>query len=361
MSPSGHGRESTARPAALVVDQSHATRPFVERQVDDLLAHRDNAKSRSDDRMRSRGPDIGKPAGLARLEGGKWRSHGTENRWAANGGPRGIRFAVEHELQQDPHLSSLYRCDVTNVFGQGQYQVRFDWGIQGADAISAGADVIVVVDVLSFCTTVELAATLGVEVVPCAPEDASGVASRFGAVLVGARGVGASLSPVSITAESVAGIDRIAVASPNGSRLSAALGEQPALVVAGSLRNAAAVARWALDQQGGKGDRFTVAVVGAGEARQDGTLRFALEDLLGAGAIIDALAEVGIDYCSPEAAAAAAAYTALRNATGHLVGASASGRELIDRGFRADIDLAIALNASGTVPVLREFVFRAEC
>jgi 2-phosphosulfolactate phosphatase len=249
---------------------------------------------------------------------------------------------------------------VTDGFGQGQYQVRFDWGIQGADAVGVGADVVVVVDVLSFTTTVERATTLGLEVVPCAPADARELAESHGAVLVGQRGVGVSLSPSSITPESVAGLTRVAIPSPNGSRIAAALADQPALVVAGSLRNAAAIARWALAQQGDKGDRFTVAVIGAGETRADDTLRFAVEDLLGAGAIIDALAEVGIDYCSPEAATAAAAYTGLRNATGHLIGASSSGRELTERGFRADIDVAIEIDASGTVPVLREFTFRAE-
>ena len=65
----------------------------------------------------------------------------------------------------------------------------------------------------------------------------------------------------------------------------------------------------------------------AGATRADGGERFAVEDLLAAGAVIDALAEVGIDHNSPEAAAAAAAYTGLRRATRHLLSASASARE----------------------------------
>jgi 2-phosphosulfolactate phosphatase len=251
---------------------------------------------------------------------------------------------------------------VTNVYGQEQYQVRLDWGIQGADAIGDNADVIIVVDVLCFSTTVVLATALGVEVVPAAPEDAREIARKTDAVLGARRGEGSglSLSPSSVTAESTSASGRIVIPSINGSRLVAALADQPALVVAGSLRNAAAIARWAVRQQGDKGDRFTVAVIAAGEVRADETLRFALEDYLGAGAIIDALAEVGIDYCSPEAAGAAAAFTGLRNATGHLIGASATGRELTADGFRADIDLAIDIDASETVPVLREFGFRAE-
>jgi len=66
---------------------------------------------------------------------------------------------------------------------------------------------------------------------------------------------------------------------------------------------------------------------GSGAPRADGTLRFAVEDLLAAGAIIDALSTAGIDHQSPEAAAAASAYTGLKNATRHLISASASSRE----------------------------------
>jgi 2-phosphosulfolactate phosphatase len=249
---------------------------------------------------------------------------------------------------------------MTSAFGQSQYQVRFDWGIQGMDAVAADADVVVVVDVLSFSTTVELAVTHGVDVLPSAPDTAAALAKERRATLAGARGIGPGLSPASITAESLVGVDRLVLPSLNGSRLVAAIRDSRAQVVAGCLRNAVAVARWALLQQGDKGDRFVIAVIGAGEEREDGTLRFALEDLLGAGAVIDALAEVGIDYCSPEAAAAASAFTGLRNATGHLIGASASGRELSERGFRGDIDLAIELNASDTVPVFREFAFSSQ-
>jgi 2-phosphosulfolactate phosphatase len=185
-------------------------------------------------------------------------------------------------------LGSVVR--VSSGIEQGQYQVRFEWGVEGARAIGVGADVLVLIDLLS-----------------------------------------------------------------GGPGLAPSLDANEAVVVEGSLRNCAAVARWALERQAGKGDRFTVAVVAAGEAREGGDTRFALEDLLGAGAIIDALASVGIDYCSPEAAAAAAAFTGLRNATGHLIGASTSGRAVALKDGRAQIDYAIDVNSSDEVPILREF------
>ena len=95
-----------------------------------------------------------------------------------------------------------------------------------------------------------------------------------------------------------------------------------------TLEEAAEIAAVALRRQAELGGRFVIAVVAAGAVRDDGSLRFAVEDLLAAGAVIDALAAAGIDHQSPEAAAAASAYLGLKNATRHLISASASSREL---------------------------------
>jgi hypothetical protein len=103
-----------------------------------------------------------------------------------------------------------------------------------------------------------------------------------------------------------------------------------------TLEQAEEVADWALAEQERLGGRFRIAVVAAGASRPDGSLRFAVEDLLAAGAIIEAIAGRGIDHQSPEAAAAAAAYVGLRRATKHLVSASVSGRELRERDAAAE-------------------------
>jgi len=136
---------------------------------------------------------------------------------------------------------------------------------------------------------------------------------RFDWAAAGAESIGDG-------ADAVVWVDQLAATE-------VAVAQHP-LVVSGSIQNRAAVARWVLDRQAERGDRFTVAVVAAGERRADGSPRFAVEDLLGAGAVIDALAAVGIDYCSPEAAAACAAYTSLAGAAAHLISASESGLAL---------------------------------
>lgn len=118
-------------------------------------------------------------------------------------------------------------------------------------------------------------------------------------------------------------------------------------IVAGSTGSAAAVAQWVLDLQAQLGDRAVVSVVAAGT--DDGG--FAVEDFLAAGAVIDALATVGIDFNSPEAASACAAYEGLRNATLHLTSASETGQRV---GAEA-LASAKAVNSEPGVRVLREF------
>jgi len=111
-----------------------------------------------------------------------------------------------------------------------------------------------------------------------------------------------------------------------------------------SCRNAclaASVAGAVLAHQEALGRRAMVALVAVGETHPDGSLRFAVEDLLAAGAVVEALAALGVDFCSPEAAAAAAAFTGLRRATAHLLTASTTGQQLdpdeVRRAARPDV------------------------
>lgn len=97
-------------------------------------------------------------------------------------------------------------------------------------------------------------------------------------------------------------------------------------------------------------------MIAAGERWPDGSLRPALEDLLGAGAVIAELVESGGEMPSPEAALAAAAYTGTPD-PGAAVASSSSGRELRDGGFADDVAVATEVNVSHVVPVLTNGAF----
>lgn len=124
------------------------------------------------------------------------------------------------------------------------------------------------------------------------------------------------------------------------------------IAVSGGLRNAAAVARWVREQQTVRGERTSVALIAVGETDAGGAPRYAVEDHLGAGAVIAALGDLGIDHCSPEAAVAGEAFRALRGATRHLLTASGTGRALAAAGHRDTVLAAAALDASSEVTVL---------
>lgn len=117
-------------------------------------------------------------------------------------------------------------------------------------------------------------------------------------------------------------------------------------IVAGSTGSAAGVAQWVLALQETLGDRAIVAIVGAGTDNGG----FAVEDFLAAGAVIDALATVGIDFNSPEAASACAAYEGLRNATLHLTSASETGQQVGAEALAA----AKTVNSATAVRVLKQ-------
>jgi 2-phosphosulfolactate phosphatase len=133
---------------------------------------------------------------------------------------------------------------------------------------------------------------------------------------------------------------RLVLPSPNGSTLSLATGEKPTF--AGCLRNAGAVARAA--QRAGR----RILVVPAGERWPDSSLRFAIEDLIGAGAIISKLEGTR----SPEAQVAVSAFEAAREELYDTLAHSSSGKELIERGFSDDVRLASLLDCSHVAPML---------
>jgi 2-phosphosulfolactate phosphatase len=238
----------------------------------------------------------------------------------------------------------------TDVFDQARFAARFEWGEAGIRALAPAVDVLVLVDVLSFTTAVEVAVARGAIVYPYGVGDttAASLAARLGGVLaVDRRQVSAerplSLSPPSLTTISAG--TRLVLPSPNGSALTVLAASLHRSVLAGCLRNATAVAGMA--QALGS----TVGVIAAGERWADGTRRFAVEDLLGAGAI---LSHFPPDAWSPEAAAAVAGYERGSADLARYLRDCASGRELVALGFPEDVNMAAELDVSDVVPSFQQ-------
>lgn len=240
---------------------------------------------------------------------------------------------------------------------QRPFDVRLEWGPGGAEALRDVACA-VVVDVLSFTTAVTVAAERGIVVHPFRWRDerAAAYAAEVGATLAVGRleaaresAPGVSLSPAAMAR--VEGVTRVVLPSPNGSTISTALAGAGATVVAACLRNAPAVAAW-LTTRAASGP---IAVIPAGERWPDDTLRPAVEDLWGAGAVVAGLLAAGLS-ASPEARVAAAAFGAA-DLPGDLQ-ECVSGRELRDRGFTADVAIAGEYGVSSVVPVLVDGAFR---
>jgi len=231
---------------------------------------------------------------------------------------------------------------------QAGFRVRFDWGPNGLRALAPVVDTVVVVDVLSFSTSVDIATARGAVVLPYRWHNGSEheYARQRSALVASADRAGEGYTLSTSSLESVPAATRLVLPSPNGSALCFGAHEAGAKqVVVGCLRNARAVGRWVLDRGG------IVGVLAAGERWRGATgpMRPALEDLLGSGAIIAALD--GDGGVSPEASVAAAAFAAAD--VGWALRDCASGRELVSRGFDRDVELAGHVDASTAVPVLQ--------
>ena len=232
-------------------------------------------------------------------------------------------------------------------FSQQAFDIRCEWGLAGVEALSPISDAIVLVDVLSFTTCVDIATSNGAAVLPYQFRDDGSVAEyarRHGAVPAAKRGSpGFTLSPASLL--DIPEGTRLVLPSPNGATLSLAVGA--AATLAGCLRNARAAAERALEIG------THIAVIPCGERWPDGGLRPALEDWLGAGAVIRCLS----GRKSPEAQAAQRLFEAYRGDLARTLTGCASGNELIGRGFATDVALAAQLDCSPGAPLLQHGAF----
>jgi 2-phosphosulfolactate phosphatase len=246
------------------------------------------------------------------------------------------------------------------AFGQSDADVRFEWGPVGAAHLTGGACV-VVIDVLSFTTAVSVVTSRGMAVYPQRWDDPGTVAfaaEHDAQLVVRRRDLSAerpwSLSPAVLRTAPVT--PRLVMPSPNGSTISVAAAATDTTVVAASLRNASAVGRWLVTQGFGTSTRPAV-IIAAGEKWRDGSLRPALEDGLGAGAVLHHLRSAGAKL-SVEADAMAGMF----GATGDVeaaVRSCGSARQLVRAGYGGDVDVAVELDSDDTVPVVHDGAFTA--
>jgi 2-phosphosulfolactate phosphatase len=236
-----------------------------------------------------------------------------------------------------------------SYFDQAPFDIRCEWGLQGVKQI-APSEVIIIVDVLSFTTSVDVAVSRGATIFPYRWKDetATAYAKEREAEVASSRSRFEgrfTLAPSSLV-EVPHGL-RLVLPSPNGSTLAFEAISTGSIVAAGCLRNAKAIAQWArtVGQQ--------ITVVPAGERWPDGSLRPAIEDLIGAGAILAQLS----GRRSPEADLAVAAFEKIVDRLLEHLLLSSSGRELVERGFVRDVELSAELDKSDSIPVLQGEAF----
>ena len=224
---------------------------------------------------------------------------------------------------------------------QEGYRIRLEWGEHGVTVLSARCTAVILVDVLSFTTCVDIALANGAVIYPCRWKDGreQEFAASRGALLAGRRG--ADGARFSLSPSSLRGLRRgegLVLPSPNGSALTLlAAGSRP--VYAACLRNARAVAEHVQRRYD------SIAVVPCGERWEDGSLRPALEDLIGAGAVVSCLAGAK----SPEALAAQRIFDMYLEDR-RILEHAASGVELGGIGYGADLVLAGEVDVSRVVP-----------
>ena len=231
-----------------------------------------------------------------------------------------------------------------NWFTQEKFDVRFEWGVEGALQLSPFVDVTIVVDVLSFSTCVDIATSRGALVYPYLYKDNRAIdfAKNLNAKLANTERFKTDLclSPSSMNFLNLN--DKVVLPSPNGSSICFSI--KNSIVMCGCLRNAKAVAKRA--NQLGK----RVLVIAAGEKWSNGTIRPALEDQIGAGAILAFLDGTK----SPEAISAINVFEMEKSNLQSILNNCSSGQELIQRNFPEDNLLAAQLNVSQAVPILHE-------
>jgi len=232
---------------------------------------------------------------------------------------------------------------------------RLGWGRNGAIEASKNSDIVIVVDTLSFSTTVAYAVSMGAVIYPCAlGDDPSELCENYNAeIAVGRLDVPSkgrfSLSP--LTFKNIELSTKVVLPALNGGTCCKLAQKNSAKVIIGSLINAKAVSRHIMSHIDDTIESITITVIACGERFKkptpDGEIRFAIEDYLGAGAIIS---ELKMNK-TPEAMACEGAFIHNQKSLDKLIWECESGVELRDIGFGDDVKFASQINSIEVVPM----------
>jgi len=240
------------------------------------------------------------------------------------------------------------------LYTQQPYRYRFDWGRRGVQQAVEQGNILVIVDTLRFSTATITATHHGGLIYPCSlDEDAAELARRIGGEVAVSRRDTPDKGRFSLSPATYFNIEpgtKVVLASPNGASCSKYGSQIPYLFI-GALVNAQAVAMAvsSLAEQ----ENLAATVIACGERwktpSEDGVLRIAIEDYLGAGAVLSYVQ----GEKSPEARVCEGAFVQVRDELEGILWDCGSGRELREKGFAADVQHAARLNLYQTVPYMR--------
>lgn len=218
---------------------------------------------------------------------------------------------------------------------------------------------VAVVDVLRATSSIATALANGAAgVIPVlVPEDAVALGQRLGrdrVLFCGERdavrieGFDLDNSPASFTSDAIAGKTLI-MTTTNGTRA------LRAVTGAASVRTAALVNRAAVAQALANENPRDIVIVCSGSENT-----FALEDAIGAGALVDALVSLAPEVELRDGARAATLlYRSVAQRLEDAVASADHAQALAAKGFAADVTRCAALDVLDVVPVLRDGIFVA--
>jgi 2-phosphosulfolactate phosphatase len=241
------------------------------------------------------------------------------------------------------------------------FPIHLEWGKTGAQLAATKQQIVVLVDVLSFSTSLSIACNRGATVLAYSLSELKELGGlKVAAKIMDAQASQPNAGRVSLSPTWMSTVqqgDRIIATSLNGASCAAICDPSP-LVLLGCLRNSTATAKRIAAELSHTpkvrvtivpcGERWSSLIddkkVGDKEIGNRKDWRPGIEDWLGAGAIANALSVLGLTL-SIEAKIAAEMFLNRANDLPEVLRSSISGRELIAKGFDNDVQLAAMVDA----------------